>query len=330
MTENRLKVFFLGSGDIAIPSLQALYDSESIDLVGVGTQPDIKAGRGNKMTATPIGKAADRLELNPWKIDNINQESFVEKIKALSPDFILVIAFGQLLKEVILNLPKLACVNIHASILPNYRGASPINSSLLNGDKESGVSIMQMAKGLDSGPVYETLIQPISEDDNALTLKNHLAELAGANIVSSLHKISSGDVIAKEQNHEKSTHCRKIAKNDALIDWNMTAAEINNRVKAYFPWPGTFTFFETAKGLRRLAITKAAQVSDVSEKNEQPGTVLGGDKKRLFVQCGDGTALEFLQVKPEGKGLMNASDFLCGGQLKPGSILVNNLTNLAL
>jgi methionyl-tRNA formyltransferase len=135
-------------------------------------------------------------------------------------------------------------------------------------------------------------------------------------------------VTCQEQDHEKSTHCRKIAKNDALIDWNMSAAEINNRVKAYFPWPGTFTFFETAKGLRRLAITKAA-LSDVSETNKHPGTVLGGDKKRLFVQCGESSVLEVLQVKPEGKGLMNASDFLCGGQVKVDSILVQNLTNLA-
>ena len=329
MTENKLKVFFLGSGDIAVPSLLSLHESESIDLVGVGTQPDKKAGRGNKMTPTPVGKTAADLNLAPWKIDNINKESFIEKIKNLSPDFILVIAFGQLLKEVVLNLPKLACINIHASILPAYRGASPINSSLLNGDKETGISIMKMDKGLDSGPVYETLRQPISNEDNALTLKNHLAELAGASIVSSLKKISSGAITCKEQDHEKSTHCRKIAKNDALIDWSMSAQQINNRVKAYYPWPGTFTFFETAKGNRRLAITKSA-LCDVSEKNEQSGTVLPGDKKHLFVQCGENSVLEVLQVKPEGKGLMNAADFLCGGQVKPGSILVQNLTNLAI
>ncbi|MCM8536102.1 MAG: methionyl-tRNA formyltransferase [Lentisphaeraceae bacterium] len=328
MTANKTKVFFLGSGDIAVPSLRALHENDAIELVGVGTQPDKKAGRGNKLTATPVGKAADDLSLAPWKIDNINQEKYVDRLKDLCPDFILVIAFGQLLKEVILNLPKLACVNVHASILPDYRGASPINSCLLNGDTVTGVSIMQMEKGLDTGPVYEIITQNISEDDNALTLKAKLAKLAGENIVSALDKISSGSVSAETQNHEKANHCSKIAKNDALISWDMSAQEINNRVKAYFPWPGTFTFFETNKGPRRLVVTKAA-LSDLTDKNEAPGTVLPGDKKKLFVKCGDDSVLELLQVKPEGKGIMNAADFLCGGQIKAGSTLTQNLTNLA-
>jgi methionyl-tRNA formyltransferase len=320
MTENRLKVLFLGSGDIAIPSLQAVHESDSIDLVGVGTQPDKKAGRGNKLTATPIGQKAEELQLSPWKIDNINTQTFIEKIKSLSPDFILVIAFGQLLKEVILNLPKLACINVHASILPKYRGASPINSSLLNGDAETGISIMKMAKGMDTGDVYETLRLPITEQDDALSLKEKLADLAGDNILSSLEKISSGSLKCKEQDHEQSTHCRKIAKSDALIDWNCSASEINNRVKAYFPWPGTYTFFNTAKGSRRLVITKSV-LSNLTNKNEVPGTILHGDKKKLFVKCGDHTVLEALQVKPEGKSLMNAADFLCGGQIKAGDTL---------
>jgi methionyl-tRNA formyltransferase len=327
MADQKLKVFFLGSGDIATPSLQALHESRSIELLGVGTQPDKKAGRGNKMTPTPVGVLAEKLGLDPWKISNINNSSYIERLKALMPDFILVVAFGQLLKLDVLNLPKFGCINVHASLLPRYRGASPINTALLNGDQKTGVSIMKMERGLDTGPVYEVFTHKISQDDNAGTLENGLAQLAATNIVDSLHKIYSGSVHAIAQDDKQASHCGKIAKDDALINWDLTSNDIFNRIRAYFPWPGSFTYFSTTKGPKRLTVVKAIPVEH-EQQHAQPGTVLNSPKNTFFVACGQNTALEILQLKPEGKNLMNAAEFLCGGQLQAGDIFIENFNTL--
>ena len=320
MADN-LKVFFLGSGSIAIPSLAALNENQHIELVGVGTQPDKKAGRGNRMTPTPVGQFADSVGLNPWKIENINNPETVSSLRDLKPDFILVIAFGQLLKEDILNLPAIECVNVHASILPAYRGASPITTSILNGDAETGISIMKMEKGLDTGPVYEIFKVTISGDDNSDTLQSRLADTAAAEIASSLRKIAEG-LQPLPQDHNIATHCRKISKSDAHLDWNESATTLRNKIHAYFPWPGAYFFIETGKGPKRLTVVSA---DNCEEKTEAaPGTVIDGGKNRWLIACGGKSVLEILKVKPEGKKLMSSADFLRGSRIAVGMNLNKN------
>ena len=326
MTDRKIKVFFLGSGLIAVPSLVALSSNPAVELVGVGTQPDKKAGRGNKMTATPVGQKAEQLGLNPWKIDNINDQEYLNRLHSLKPDFILVIAFGQLLKEPVLELPEVACVNVHASILPKYRGASPINSSILAGDKTTGVSIMQMEKGLDSGPVYKILEVDIDESDNTESLQNKLAELSASNIAAVLMDIKDGNLSPVEQDHSLATHCSKIQKSDGIIDWEADAQTIKNQIHAYFPWPLAYFFLETPKGSKRVSVISAGSCQETS--TEDPGTVLDGGKNRWLTACGNNTVLEILEVKPEGKKIMSGADFMRGSQIKAGDNLkVNTLIN---
>jgi len=323
MSQKRLRVFFLGSASIAVPSLEALHASDAIELCGVGTQPDRKAGRGNRMTPTPLGRRAEELELQPYKLENVNDPDFLDILDRLQVDFFLVIAFGQLLRERLLNLPQIACINVHASLLPHYRGASPIASVLLNGEAQTGVSIMKMAKGLDSGPVYEMHTLPIEDDDNAAILQDKLAALAAHEIIPSLEKIYKKTLLPKEQDHEQSTHCSKILKDDGHFQWTSTAEVLWNKVRAYSPWPGAFFFLENPKGRRRITVCSAV-VSEL-QHNELPGTVLDAGKNHWLMACGDNTALEILQLKPEGKKLMNGADFLRGAQITVGSQLTENL-----
>ena len=319
MTDRKIKVFFLGSGIIAVPSMMALFNDPNIDLLGVGTQPDKKAGRGNKMTPTPVGQKADELGLSPWKIDNINNQDYLNQLHSLQPDFIVVIAFGQLLKEPVLELPSISCINAHASILPKYRGASPINASILAGDKKTGITFMQMERGLDSGPVFKILEVEIDENDNTETLQDKLAELSALNIASILKSISIGKLTSVEQDHSLATHCKKIKKTDALIDWDVDAQTVKNRIHGYFPGPVAYFFLEGPKGPKRVSIVSAVICEDVS--NEESGTVLDGGKNRWLVACGKNTVLEILKVKPEGKQIMAGSDFLRGSQIQVGNNL---------
>ena len=326
MTDRKIKVFFLGSGIIAVPSLIALHDDPGIELLGVGTQPDKKAGRGNRMTPTAVGQKADELSLKPWKIDNINKQDYLNQLNSLNPDFIVVIAFGQLLKEPILELPKKACINVHASILPKYRGASPINSCILAGDTVTGVTFMQMEKGLDSGPIYKILEVNINETDNTESLQNKLAETSALHIPEVLSEIISDKILPVEQDKSLATHCKKIKKSDAFIDWDLTAQEIKNRIHAYFPWPVAHFFLESSKGSKRISIT-SAQLS-LEETTEEAGTVIDGGKNRWLIACGKSTVLEILKVKPEGKKIMPGADFLRGSQIQVGTNLkIRSLTN---
>ena len=273
------------------------------------------------MTPTPVGRVADELNLDPWKINNINDPETVNALTKLEPDFILVIAFGQLLKADILNLPKIECVNVHASILPKYRGASPIASSILNGEKETGISIMKMEKGLDTGPFFEIFRVPIEPADNAETLENKLAECAAEQIYASLCKIADG-AVPEEQDHENSSHCRKISKSDAHLDWNDSASTLRNKIHGYFPWPGAFFFMDTGKGSKRITLTDGEKCDDLTEA--APGTVLDGGKNRWLIACGNKEVLEVFTVKPEGKKVMSAGDFLRGSRITPGMNLNEN------
>ena len=319
MTEKKLRVYFLGSGRIAVPSLQALYNDERIELCGMGTQPDKPKGRKKHLHPTPVGKWAAENSLEIDKPQSVNTPEFVEKMNQLKPDLILVIAFGQLLKETILELPRLGCVNVHASILPKYRGASPIASVILSGDTETGVSIMQMEKGLDSGPVFSVEKVTIADEDTAWTLEDKLADKAADCLVDTVLRIDSAELNSVVQDHEQATHVTKISREDARIDWQHSASTLVRRLRAFTPWPGAFFSVATKKGPKRVQVT-AAQTFE-SEEEAVPGTVINAGKKKIVIACGEGTFLELLRVVPEGKKEMSATDFRNGGQVSPGLVV---------
>ena len=303
-----MKVYFLGSGDIAVAPLAKLYESSSINLVGIGTQKDMPAGRKRKLMPTPVGKWAIEHNVEIDKPESVNSIEFLTKLHSLDIDIIFVISFGQLLKAEILELPKVACVNLHASILPKYRGASPIISAIKDGEDMTGVAFMQMEKGLDTGPVY-TIFEEEVGDARADELEEKLAQLSALHIEEVLENIVSGKLIGSEQDDKFATYAEKIKKSDGIIDWNESAINIVNKVHAFYPWPGVSFSIPTKKSIIRITITEAEVTTH--DTNHQPGETVVADKKQWIIACGDG-AIELKRVKPDGKAEMSGADFVRG------------------
>lgn len=310
----QLKVIFLGSGPIAVPILEALYNSELIQLAGVVTQPDRPAGRKRVLTPTPLGQAALELGIEPQRVENVNTPEFLETLAALAPDMLCVVSFGQILKTPLLALPKYGCINVHASILPKYRGASPITQCLLNGDAETGVAFMEMERGLDSGAVYRMEYCPLDGSEYADSLEMKLGNIAAAVAAETLCDIASGKLQGVPQDPAQVTVCRKISKSEGRFSWNFEAEKIERMTRAFFPWPGAVCDYHNASGAPGVInICKAAVVSGFDlapgECAELPG--------KLIVGCGGKNALEILELIPSGARRMNAAAFRNGlrGQL---------------
>ena len=304
----RLKIYFLGSGEIAVPVLQACLTSPELELVGVGTQPDRAAGRRGKLSPTPVGRAAAELGLTPDKPENVNAPDFLAGLRALAPDMVVVVSFGQLLRQELLELPRYGCVNVHASLLPRYRGASPIVQAILHRDAETGVCFMRMEKGLDTGAVYRTLRYPLNGAEYADALELALGEFAGRETAATLVGIAAGDYPPVPQDDAAATVCRKIRKEDAWIDWRRSAADLAAMVRAYHPWPGARCRVRRSSGDSVLTLRRVEVLPD---RSMAPGEVCIPDRRTLLVGCGGG-ALKFLELTPESSKTMNAAAFLNG------------------
>jgi methionyl-tRNA formyltransferase len=300
------KVYFLGSGDIAVAPLAKLYTSDKIELVGIGTQQDRPAGRKKQLTPTPVGAWAGDNNIEIDKPKSVNTEEFLNKLHDLNPDIIFVVSFGQILKKEILELPTIACVNLHASLLPLYRGASPIAASLLNGDKVTGVTFMKMDEGLDTGPEYCKL-ELETGDMRADELEIALGEMSANHIECLLLKITAGELCEAWQDDSKATYAGKIKKSDGIIDWNEPAQKIVCKVRAYHPWPGASFTYQTPKRPMKITITDAEAV----EGSDEPGKTIKADKTGWVIATSD-KALSIKTLKPEGKGEMTSAEFVRG------------------
>ena len=305
---NRPKVYFLGSGPIAVPVLRELASDGRIDFVGAGTQIDRPAGRRGVLTPTPLGSFGDSAGIMVERISNVNDPDYLARLRQVSPDFVVVVSFGQLLKSELLELPKFGCVNVHASLLPKYRGASPIVQSILNRDEATGVALMQMEKGLDTGAVYTTWHKPLDGTEYADPLEVELGELAAKNITAALLDIYCGKLSAVPQDDENATVCRKIKKEMGIIDWQKSAYEIEAMVRAYTPWPGAVCAVNTPRGTVRASIVRAKVREDLSGR---PGESLDCGRKQIIVACGQ-FALEILEIAPSGSKAMPAAAFRNG------------------
>lgn len=308
---NKLKVLFLGSGPIAAPVLEALHKAEDIDLCAAVTQPDRPCGRKRVLTPTPLGQAAINLGLEPLRVPDVNSGEFLEIAESFAPDMLCVVSFGQILKTPLLMLPPFGCINVHASLLPAYRGASPIVQALLNGDTSTGVAFMLMEKGLDSGPVFRMLEYKLDGTEYADSLEMELGRLAGEKLPETLHMIASGELVGTAQDLSKVSVCRKISKRDGYISWNSRSAEeIERMSRAYFPWPGALCDVEIPGGKRTVInICKAAAVSGFDSLAPGECADLNG---RIVVGCSGGSALEILELIPSGTKRMNAASFRNG------------------
>jgi len=317
MVMDKVRVYFLGAGEIAVPVLAALTVNPHIELVGAGTQVDRPAGRNRRLTPTPVGEWAESNSYFIDKIESVNAGVFIDKLRSLRPQIILVISFGQLLKQEILHLDGAVCVNIHASLLPLYRGASPINAAILHRRDVTGITFMKMAEGLDTGDIFCAFDYPLDGTEDAESLETALGRLAAEKTPEVLCRIVQGELPAVPQQEAEATLTRKIRKEYGIIEWHNDADDIEAIIRAYHPWPGASFSLENAGKNLKLRVTAARIVKDMSGR---PGEVLRADKKQWIIACGAG-ALEILKVVPEGKKEMGGADFLRGCRIVVGTVL---------
>ncbi len=315
---SKIRLYFFASGAIALHVLEQLVSANQFELVGCATQPDSHAGRAHRLTQTPISKYCKEKEIIVDQPKSVNDESYLAKLHALALDIILVFSFGQLLKETLLKIPRLGCINIHASLLPRYRGASPIAAALLSGDTETGISYMQMEKGLDSGPVFKQYKMVIPSPCYAQELESRLSQLAGDTVIPTLAEIVSNEIIAQKQDPTKVSVAPKIRKENGQVSWLKNAFFIERMVRAYHPWPGAW-FIHTGKSSpRRITITAAMAEEETAEtRSSTAGSIIQADKNGIKIKCSP-HVLKIEKLLPEGKREMSSSDFLHGNQLTIG------------
>ncbi len=297
-----LRVVFAGTPEFAVPVLEALTRSRH-SVVSVFTQPDRPAGRGRRVTASAVKKAALQLGLPVEQPATLKDPEVTRKLAASAPDVLVVVAYGLLLPQAVLDLPPHGCINVHASLLPRWRGAAPIERALLAGDRETGISIMRMEAGLDTGPVYSRYSTPIRDDDTAGRLRDRLAALGAQAIVETIDGLSAGMASARPQDPALATYARKLEKAEARIDWRLAAAEIERRVRAFNPWP----IAETRWQGEQLRIWAAHVVE--REVAAQPGEIIELPPAPLTAACGtNALALDVVQLA--GRRALPAEEFL--------------------
>ena len=297
-----MKIIFMGTPEFAVPSLAALIQAGH-EVTAVFTRKDKPVGRKQILTAPPVKVLAVEKGIPVFQPDTLRGTEMEETISHMEPDVIVVAAYGKILPKNILDLPRLGCVNVHASLLPKYRGAAPIQQAILDGEAVTGVTTMMMAEGLDTGDILLSEQTEIDPDETSAELTVRLSKIGARLIVKTLAALEAGTVTPVAQNDAESSYASMLTKKRSPIDWNRTALQIHNQVRGLFPWPGASTVFEGKKlkiHRTRLAGTEIGI----------PGQILSG--KEFKVVCGGGTALELLEVQPEGGKKMKGSDFLRG------------------
>lgn len=311
----------MGSSTASAECLRAILREPALDVVGVVTQPDRPAGRGKTLTPSPLAQFAANAGLTEIiKPEHVNDEEPMAKIRSWKPDVIAVVAYGQLLKKPLLDLPLYGCVNCHFSLLPKYRGAAPVIATLASGDRMTGVTVMHMGVGLDDGPIMLQSYEPIYPDTTGGALMDDLAIAGGVTLAKALRLLSDNRLPPEvEQDHANATHVKKLKKTDGLILWDSPVIEIERKIRAYNPWPGSYTFlperFRKKGNTGRLVVLKAKIVRlQPGWEDCAPGVVLAVEKAGPIIRCHD-TALQLLEVKPEGSSAMDGGAFVRGRPL---------------
>jgi methionyl-tRNA formyltransferase len=296
-----MRIVFIGTGDIGVPTLQALLKSE-YEVVGVVTQPDKPVGRAQLVEPPPIKRAVAATEMPVLQSPRIKERQAIEEIRALRPDVIVVMAYGQILPRDVLEIPKIACLNLHASLLPRWRGAAPIQAAIAAGDRETGITVTYMDEGLDTGDILLQRAIDILLGDTGGSLHDRLAEVAPEALLESLELLAKGRAPRTPQDNAFATYAPKLKREDGKIDWSDRADAIERKIRAFNPWPGAFMKFDE----RNLKIFSAVIVA----LRGTPGEILRSEKE-LVVAAGEG-ALSLGEVQLEGKRRMTAAEFLLG------------------
>ena len=315
----------MGTPDFAVGALQALIEAGH-QVAAVVTQPDKPKGRGKEMQMTPVKSCALRNDIPVFQPVKVRTPEAVEMLRGYEADVFVVAAFGQILSEEILTLPRYGCINIHASLLPKYRGSAPIQRVILNGEKETGVTIMQMDKGIDTGDMLMQSVVPIAEKETGDSLHDKLADEGAKLIVEALRKLEAGELVPRKQNDEESCYAKMLDKSMGKIDWKQSAVQIERLVRGLNSWPSAYTSFRG----KTLKIWES-DVADIQEQKAVlhksgetlPGTVTAVEKDAFYVQTGEGI-LKVTQVQLEGKKRMEVRAFLLGCQMSVGELLGND------
>lgn len=314
-----MKTIFMGTPYFAIPALEALMQSKDFKPITVVTAPDKPVGRSQELTPPPIKSLAQKYNvpvLQPEKIRN-NQE-FIEKIKELSPDLIIVAAYGKIIPADILSIPAKGCVNIHGSVLPKYRGPSPIQAAILEGEKNTGITIMLMDEKMDTGPILSQREIHIDPKETSETLHEKLSHLGAELLIDTLPKYISGEIKPVTQDDSIATYCQMITRDNGKLIWDKTSEELDRQIRAFTPWPGTFTFYHIQPN-KRLKILKAEIFNkELTENNEPYGTIRFDDT--VLVKTGNGW-LSILELQFEGTKPSNAREFINGHPKMNGTVL---------
>lgn len=302
----------MGTPQFAVGTLRALYESGEYE-INVITQPDKPKGRGYVLTPSEVKVFAEANGLPVYQPQSLRGEDFAQLLERLAPEVIIVAAYGKLLPKNVLDYPKYGCINVHGSILPKYRGAAPIQRAIIGGETETGVTIMYMAEGLDTGDMLKKVTTPIYEDDNFETLLERMSEIGAAALLETLPEVISGAAKPEKQDDSLSTYAAKIEKTDCVVDFSRSAKQVHDLIRGLSPFPLAYTYH----GVNMLKLA-ASRVSDVVS-DKAAGTVVALDGG-IIVACGDGKCVEITEVLPAGKKRMSAAEFIRGKKIETGDI----------
>jgi len=314
VTANALRILFFGTPEFAVPTLEALLRSRH-RVVGVVTQPDRPRGRGQKRIDAPVKAHALAAGLPLLQPERMKDPAFVSALTALDANLAVVAAYGRILTDGILAVTPLGFINVHASLLPRYRGAAPVHRAILAGERETGVTIMRVVRELDAGAMLATIHRPISPDETSVDVEHELARLGAGLLVSTVDAMSEGPVLETPQDEAASTYARRLIKEDGVVDWTQPAAVIHNQIRGLHPWPHAFSFLNG----RRLILLRSTVVIGLAGA---PGTVIEADGDRLTIAAGS-SGIAVMEIQAEGKRPMTPREFMAGHHITPGDVFTN-------
>ena len=309
-----LRIVYFGTPAFAVPTLRALIQSPH-RVVALVSQPDRPKGRGHRVAATPTKELAVLCAVPVLQPTRLREDAFLAQVSALQPDLGVVAAYGRILPDALLGVPRLGMINVHASLLPKYRGAAPVHRAVMAGDEVTGVTIMRVVAELDAGPMLATATRPIAPDETSEEVERGLAEAGAGLLLDVVDRLVRGPVAETPQDDARATYAPKLLKTESPVDWSLPARTIHNRVRGLQPWPMASTTIDGARGLiHRTAISDGGT-------DAQPGTVVEAGGDVLAVAAGDGMVLRILEIQPEGRRPMSVREFLSGRKLTPGILL---------
>ncbi len=309
-----MKIMFMGTPDFAVSSMNALCESGH-EISAVITMPDKPKGRGHKMMHTPVYLAAEAIGAEILTPSSLKKENFEDFLNKINPDIIIVVAYGKILPEYVLNFPRYGCINVHASLLPAYRGAAPIQRAIIDGCKKTGVTTMYMEKGLDTGDMLLKTEVEITDTDNYESVHDKLADAGAKLIVETVSQLESGICVPQKQNDAESTYAHMITKETAIIDWNMDSVDVINLIRGLYPVP-------KAQSTYNSQLIKFGKTTNYSKASGMPsGTIYNVGKKSFCVSCGNNTSVEVFEIQMEGKKMLKVEDYLKGNSIDEGVTL---------